>query len=86
MPRLSYFYGISIYMYPRDHNPPHFHAHYGEFSALVLVATGKIMSGNLPKRAEKLVSEWLKTHRNELQRAWQNLQSGQSVDAIEPLR
>lgn len=73
-------------MYPRDHNPPHFHAHYGEFSALVLVTTGKIMSGNLPKRAEKLVSEWLQTHRNELQRAWQNLQSGQSVDAIEPLR
>ena len=73
-------------MYPRDHNPPHFHAHYGEFSALVLVATGKIMSGNLPKRAEKLVSEWLHTHRNELQRAWQNLRSGQSVDAIEPLR
>ena len=47
VPRLSYFYGISIYMYPRDHNPPHFHANYGEFSALFLVATGETISGGL---------------------------------------
>ena len=86
VPRLSYFYGISIYMYPRDHNPPHFHAIYGEFSAVVLVATGEILSGGLPRRAEKLVSEWLRVHTNEIYQAWLNLQSGKSVDAIEPLR
>ncbi len=86
VPRLSYFYGISIYMYPRDHNPPHFHAIYGEFSAVVLVATGEIISGGLPRRAEKLVSEWLRVHTNEIYQAWLNLQSGKSVDAIEPLR
>ena len=86
VPRLSYFYGISIYMYPRDHNPPHFHAIYGEFSAVVLVATGEIISGGLPRRAERLVSEWLRVHTNEIYQAWLNLQSGKSVDAIEPLR
>ena len=86
VPRLSYFYGITIYMYPRDHNPPHFHAIYGEFSAVVLVATGEIISGGLPRRAEKLVSEWLRVHTNEIYQAWLNLQSGKSVDAIEPLR
>ena len=86
VPRLSFFYGISIYMYPRDHNPPHFHAIYGEFSAVVLVATGEIISGGLPRRAEKLVSEWLRVHTNEIYQAWLNLQSGKSVDAIEPLR
>ena len=73
-------------MYPRDHNPPHFHAIYGEFSAVVLVATGEIISGGLPRRAEKLVSEWLRVHTNEIHQAWLNLQSGKSVDAIEPLR
>ncbi|MEY3396589.1 MAG: hypothetical protein RLZZ534_551, partial [Actinomycetota bacterium] len=82
----SYFYGISIYMYPRDHNPPHFHAIYGEFSAVVLVATGEIISGDLPRRAERLVSEWLRVHTNEIYQAWLNLQSGKSVDAIEPLQ
>ena len=86
VPRLSYFYGISIYMYSRDHNPPHFHAIYGEFSAVVLVATGEIISGGLPRRAERLVSEWLRVHTNEIYQAWLNLQSGKSVDAIEPLQ
>ena len=73
-------------MYPRDHNPPHFHAIYGEFSAVVLVATGEIISGGLPRRAERLVSEWLRVHTNEIYQAWLNLQSGKSVDAIEPLQ
>jgi hypothetical protein len=26
MPRISYFYGIAIFMYHNDHAPPHFHA------------------------------------------------------------
>lgn len=33
MPRISAFYGILIYMYYKEHNPPHFHAHYGEHKA-----------------------------------------------------
>ena len=57
-------------MYPRDHNPPHFHANYGEFSALFLVATGEIISGGLPRRAEKLVSDWLRIHKDEIHQAW----------------
>ncbi len=70
MPKLSFFYGISIYMYPRDHNPPHFHAIYGEFSAQVLISDGEIINGNLPRRAERLVNEWLLTHRLEINQAW----------------
>ena len=31
MPRISAFYGIVITMYYRDHDPPHFHAAYGEY-------------------------------------------------------
>ena len=30
MPEISRFYGIIITMYYDDHNPPHFHARYGE--------------------------------------------------------
>lgn len=33
MPRLSAFYGVVIYMYWRDHSPPHFHAEYGDQEA-----------------------------------------------------
>jgi len=30
MPRISEFFGIYIYMYYRDHMPPHLHAIYAE--------------------------------------------------------
>lgn len=35
MPELSRFFGIVIYMNWRDHNPPHFHAVYGDHQAIV---------------------------------------------------
>ena len=40
MPRISQFYGIAVYMYYRDHAPPHFHAIYGEYDAEVEIDTG----------------------------------------------
>ena len=35
MPQISYFLGVIIRMFYRDHNPPHFHAFYGEFEAII---------------------------------------------------
>jgi hypothetical protein len=43
MPPISEFYGIAIYMYYRDHAPPHFHAIYGEFDAEISIATTEIV-------------------------------------------
>ena len=40
MPELSRFLGIVIYMYYREHAPPHFHAEYAEFEITVEIATG----------------------------------------------
>lgn len=34
MPTISAFYGIVIQMFWREHNPPHFHALYGEYEAV----------------------------------------------------
>jgi len=34
MPTISVFYGIIIRMYYDDHNPPHFHAFYGDYKAI----------------------------------------------------
>ena len=34
MPTISMFYGIIIRMYYDDHNPPHFHAYYGNNKAM----------------------------------------------------
>jgi hypothetical protein len=37
MPEISRFFGIIISMYYEDHNPPHFHAMYGEFKATIKI-------------------------------------------------
>ena len=50
MPRICYFLGISIYMYWSDHLPPHFHAIYNDYGALVDIETGKVFLGKLPRK------------------------------------
>ena len=49
MPRLSYFYGIAVYVYYEDHPPPHLHARYGEHKAKVSLASGEVIEGSLPR-------------------------------------
>ena len=48
MPQISYFLGIIIRMFYRDHNPPHFHAFYGDYQALIDIQKNEILSGTLP--------------------------------------
>ena len=50
VPSISMFYGIIIYMYPDDHNPPHFHAEYAGFKALIDIQNGYVIGGALPNR------------------------------------
>jgi Domain of unknown function (DUF4160) len=85
MPRLSQFYGIAIYMYYRDHAPPHFHAIYGEYEAAFEIATGAVLGGRLPRRAQKLVKDWLAAHRPELQQDWDLAAASQPLLPIPPL-
>ena len=67
MPTVSYFYGIAISMFFGDHNPPHFHARYGRAKALVRIADGKIIAGDLPPTARRMVREWALARRPELE-------------------
>lgn len=43
MPTISRFYGILIQMYFADHPPPHFHALYAEFEALIAIRTFEVI-------------------------------------------
>lgn len=43
MPELSRFFGIVVRMYFSDHEPPHFHAAYGEMEALVAIDSLEIL-------------------------------------------
>jgi hypothetical protein len=85
MPRICQFYGIALYMYYRDHAPPHFHAIYGEHEAEVEIATAAVIAGKLPRRARALVTDWAVAHRNELQANWDLARAGQPLNPIDPL-
>ena len=85
MPRLSEFYGIAIYMYYRDHAPPHIHAIYGDDEASIDIATGAVMAGRLPNRARALVEAWVSTHRTALQKDWDLAAVSQPLLPVPPL-
>ena len=85
MPTISTFYGILIQMYWNDHAPPHFHALYGEFEALVSIQTLEVMEGTLPRRALTLVLEWAQEHRTELFEDWELCEHKQQPKMISPL-
>lgn len=85
MPRISQFYGIAVYMYYRDHAPPHFHAIYGEHEAEVEIATAAVLAGKLPRRALNLVTDWVAARRDQLQHNWDLARAGQPLNPIEPL-
>ncbi len=66
MPEISRFYGIVIYMFFNDHNPPHFKAKYNEFEANILIENGAILDGDMPVSKMKLVAAWAEIHHVEL--------------------
>jgi len=85
MPRVAEFYGIAIYMYFRDHAPPHFHAIYGRYDAEIGISTGDILRGELPARARRLVREWSHEYQSELEQNWDLARSHQPLRQIPPL-
>ena len=83
MPEISRFYGIIIALYYNEHNPPHFHAKYGEFQAEIEISTLLILNGELPKRAKTLVLEWADEHREELMQDWDLARQKSELKSIE---
>jgi len=86
MPRICSFYGVVIWMYWGDHNPPHFHAEYGDYEILIQIENLSIYAGYLPSRALGLVIEWASLHQAELTQNWNLVQQRLSPNKIEPLK
>jgi hypothetical protein len=85
LPEISRFLGIVIAMFYNDHNPPHFHAKYGEFRAAIAIDSGEIIEGHLPPRVLGLVQEWREYHKNELNEDWKLARDRKTLKRIEPL-
>ena len=84
MPEICHFYGIVIYMYIDDHNPPQFHVWYDDYQAEITIKEG-IVCGEMPRRALRLVFEWLDLHRDELLENWERLSNSEAAKKIAPL-
>jgi hypothetical protein len=86
VPRISFFYGIAIYMYwdEAHHAAPHFHARYAGRAASVDL-DGVVIAGSLPRRALALVVEWARLHRAELESNWERARRAEALEPIEPL-
>lgn len=85
MPEISTFYGIAIYMYLNEHNPPHFHVVYQEYKAIITIKDG-VVTGSLPRRALNMIFEWLDEHKEELLDNWDRLAQSQAPIKINPLK
>lgn len=68
IPEISRFYGIIIKMFfkPKEHEPSHIHAIYGEYVGIFNLQTIEMIEGDLPKRAQEMVKEWLTIYQKEL--------------------
>lgn len=89
MPRISTFYGITIWMYYDENQhrgQPHFHATYGEEEASIDIETLTVISGELPLRARRLVVEWAGTHQDELLGNWERARHHQPLLPVNPLQ
>ena len=86
MPLVCEFFGIKIYMYWNEHNPPHFHAHYAEYKAIVSIRDAVVIGGEMPSKKIKLILAWCEIHQDELYRNWESAEKNGEILQIEPLR
>lgn len=85
MPEISRFFGIIVTMYHQDHEPPHFHARYGEYRAILSLESLDVIAGKIPNRAHVLLIEWALAHKHELRANWQRAKVLEPLLAIAPL-
>ncbi len=72
MPRIAFFFGISIYMYLGD-RLPHCHAICGDYGASFDIENGAVIAGQMPPKQEKKIKEWILSNQEELKEKWSEL-------------
>ena len=85
MPEICRFFGIIIFLYWKDHNPPHIHFTYGDYECSISVLD-RIVDGQAPAKVIAKVNEWINLHEAEILSLWEKAQKGEKIDKIEPLK
>lgn len=85
MPVISTFFGIIIRMFFDDHEPAHFHAEYQGQNA-TFDFSGKLLVGSIRSAtARKLVRDWARAHRLELEENWKRAKALIPLNQVAPL-
>ena len=85
MPEICRFFGIIITLNFADHAPPHFHARYGEYKAIVSIKDLRVLEGRLPPRVLGFVMEWASLRQKALLTNWNLVAKNQMPNRIAPL-
>ncbi|MDX4058801.1 DUF4160 domain-containing protein [Aliarcobacter skirrowii] len=74
---------IKIYQ-EKGHYLPHIHIDYGnnKHVASYAIETGKRLEGNLSKKYDTAVFDWLQDNRENVLKGWNDLQAGNPIDHI----
>lgn len=73
MPRVAFFFGISIYMYMDNHGIPHCHAMYGDFAGSFSLEDGEPLAGEMPPAQAKKIKIFILNNQVELLEKWHEL-------------
>ena len=71
MPCIKTIDSIKIYIYLRDHNPPHFHVKIAEYEELIVISDLSTYSGKIPSKDRKKVIKWAIEKKDYLEIKWQ---------------
>jgi len=73
MPRIAFFFGISIYMYMDDHGVPHCHGIYGDYAGSFSIENGECLAGQMPPSQAKKIKNFILNNQCELMEKWNEL-------------
>jgi hypothetical protein len=84
VPTVGQVAGVTLVIWPFDHEPPHLHAYLGTPNTATAkmsrfeIATGNVIDESsthaVPAAKARLVQAWIAEHREELRERWQQLQ------------
>ena len=66
MPTIKIIDSVKIDLYSREHPPPHFHAIYADFEALITIENFEIYASRLPKPQLNKVINWARDNQTML--------------------
>jgi hypothetical protein len=62
--------GVRVCLYYKDHEPPHFHHEHAGVIAVIKIADGSLLSGQISPADHRTLVPWVYAHQAELALNW----------------